>query len=289
MKRSLLFFALAICSCALFAQDTITGWSFPVNAGTDSLNANFGTTQNKGYDLRFQWTTPNDSTINSIFFTDGSTSYAAATTGWDNGANDKYWSVKFKASTYGDIKVSSKQKGIFGSYDPGPGQFKLQWKLSGGEWADITGGTIQVANDWTTGKVDTLPIPVSDQGTTSIYIRWLSTTNLDINGAALTANGISMIDDILVTGRNTSGINDIIYTNRVNVYPVPNHGSFTVDSKVALSSLAVYDVLGKRIYTCQNPGLKNTITLPGASKGTYFLKIGFSDTDKQYTVKFQID
>jgi hypothetical protein len=73
MKKLYLFVTLALITLSLNAQDVLSGWSFPVNTGTDSLNANVGLSGNQAYDLRFQWVTPNDTTINSIFFTDGST------------------------------------------------------------------------------------------------------------------------------------------------------------------------------------------------------------------------
>jgi hypothetical protein len=289
MKKLYLFLTLALISGALNAQDTLTGWTFPVNSGLDSLNANLGTIQNKGYDLRFQWVTPNDTTINSVFFTDGSTSYAAATTGWDNGANDKYWSIKFKAPGYENIKVSSAQKSVYSTYDAGPGDFKLQYKISGDEYADIPGGTIHVINDWTTGKVENLPVPVSNQGSSSVYLRWLSTTNNNFFGDPLTANGINMIDDILVTGTAPSGSEDILFTNRVNIYPVPNKGVFTVESTIPLSSVMVTDLSGKTIYSSRDKGIHLNINLGNVSKGTYLLKVNFIDSEKPYTVKILID
>jgi hypothetical protein len=273
----------------LLAQDTLTGWSFPVNTGTDSLNANYGTAQNKGYDLRFQWVDPNDTTVNTVFFGEGSPDFAGAVTGWENGANKKYWSIKFKAPGYENIKISSKQKSLFSTYDAGPGDFKLQWKISGGEYADVPGGTIQVANDWTISQVSNLPVPVTGQGSSSVYIRWISTTNEDFNGSPLSANGISMIDDILVTGNAASGSNDILFTSRVRIYPIPNKGIFTVESTVPVSSLEVSDMNGRTIYTTMNPNVKQTINLGSIGAGSYLLKVTFTDTEKPYLVKFLVD
>jgi hypothetical protein len=289
MKKLLLFAAATILSCAVMAQDTLTGWTFPVNTGTDSLNANMGTSQNMGYDIRFQWVTPNDTTVDVIFFVNGATSYAAATTHWDNAADQKYWSVKFKASGYSDIKVSSSQKSSYDGYNAGPGAFKLQWRLSSGDFADVPNGAVTVKDDWTTGKVENLPVPVTGQGTSSIYIRWIATTSNDYNGTAVTPNGISMIDDILITGTTSSGTEDIIFTNRVNVYPVPNNGRFTVDSKVSIKTIRISDISGHTIYSAANPGSTFPVDLGNVSKGSYIMTIGFSDTDKPYTVKFQVD
>ena len=290
MKKLLLFLTLALISGTLTAQDTLTGWTFPVNSGLDSLNANLGTNQNKGYDLRFQWVLlPSDTTVNSVFFTDGPTTYAAATTGWENGADTKYWSVKFKANNYTNFKVSSKQRSFHSNYNGGPAQFKLQWKLSGGTYEDVTGGTIQVADDWTTGELVNLPVPITAPGTNSVYLRWISTTNLDIHGLDITPNGISMIDDILVTGTSALGTDEILFTNRLNIYPVPNHGKFTIESKVPAVSVEVSDLQGRTVYSSKNEGVKFVIDLGSAAKGNYILKVAFIDTDKPYIVKVLVD
>ena len=289
MKKLLLFVTAACLSGVLLAQDTLTGWTFPVTSGPDSLNANMGTDQNQGYDIRFQWVTPNDTTVNTVFFTDGVTSYAAATTGWTDAANNKYWSIKFKAPGYSDFKVSSAQRSQYADFMEGPGEFKLQWRLSSNDYADVPNGTVQVSNDWGMGTITNLPVPITNQGTSSIYIRWIATTNLDFHGNPVTPTGISMIDDILVTGTASSGTTDILFTNRINIYPVPNKGNFTFESRVPVTSLVVTDISGKEIYSVANPGLKSTVNLGKVSQGIYILKVGFIDADKPCSIKFIVD
>jgi hypothetical protein len=291
MKKLLLILSLVLATGVLFAQtDTITGWTFPTTGGADSLNANLGTSTNMGYDLRFQWVgTTSDSTVDVVMFVDGATTYAAACQQWDNGADAKYWSIKFKAPGYENIKVSSKQRGNYEGFTAGPKDFKLQWKLSGGEWADINGGTVTVANDWTTSVVSDLAVPVTGQGSTSVYIRWLQTSNTDINGGTVAVTGISMIDDILVVGTAPSGTEDIIFTKRVQIYPVPNHGKFTIESKVAVNSFEITDLSGRTIYVNHTTGTRFPIDLGSVSRGTYLLKVGFTDSDKPYTMKFVVD
>lgn len=267
------------------AQDTLTGWTFPVNSGADSLNANLGTAGNQGYDLRFQLviTPEEDSTMNTIYFADGAETYAAATAGWDNGAESKFWSIKFKAADYSNFKVSSKQKSM-----DGPRDFKLQWRLSSTTFVDVPEGTVTLANDWTTGVVNQLPVPIADQGTGSIYIRWLMNSNTDVNGNTVAPAGVSMIDDILVTGVSSLGVDEILFTNRITIYPVPNNGSFTVKSTQPLTSLTIVDGTGKTVYTNTNPLLENPVNLSGAAKGSYLLQVKFADSDKNYAKPFVI-
>ena len=280
---------MLIIAGALSAQETLTGWTFPVNSGADSLNANLGTTQNKTYDLRFQWVlTPTvDSTLNTVTFVDGATTFAAATTGWDNGANVKFWSIKFKASDYSQFKVSSKQKSD--AANPGPRDFKLQWRLSSGAYADVAGGAITLGADWTTGVVANLPVPITGQGTSSIYIRWIMSSNTDINGGTVAATGQSMIDDILVTGVSTLGQNEILYTSRLKVFPSPNNGTFTVSSTEPIDFMSVVDVNGRTISTLENPLQKQSVTISDAKPGIYFLKVRFSDSDQDFSTRFIVE
>jgi len=280
---------MLIIAGALSAQETLTGWTFPVNSGADSLNANLGTTQNKTYDLRFQWVlTPTvDSTLNTVTFVDGATTFAAATAGWDNGANVKFWSIKFKASDYSQFKVSSKQKSD--AANPGPRDFKLQWRLSSGAYADVAGGAITLGADWTTGVVANLPVPITGQGTSSIYIRWIMSSNTDINGGTVAATGQSMIDDILVTGVSTLGQNEILYTSRLKVFPSPNNGTFTVSSTEPIDFMSVVDVNGRTISTLENPLQKQSVTISDAKPGIYFLKVRFSDSDQDFSTRFIVE
>ena len=98
----------------------------------------------------------------------------------------------------------------------------------------------------------------------------------------MTPNGISMIDDILVTGTSSSGTSDILFTNRIHIYPVPNNGMFNVESKIPVTSLEVYDLNGRTIFKTSGTGSVYKVNLGSVSKGVYLLKIAFVDTDKLY-------
>ena len=289
MKKNLLLIALTFVASAIFAQDTLTGWNFPVNSGADSLNATMGLTQNKSYDLRFQMTltATTDSTFNTVYFTNGATTYAATSAGWQNGSGIKFWSVKFKAQNYSNIKVSSKQ---LSSYDnQGPRDFKLQWKLSGGTWADIDGGIVTVAEDWTTGVVSNLAVPASNTGTTSVYIRWLMNSNVGTHDGTVVPFGESAIDDILVTGTSTLGTNDILFTNRLSVVPNSSHGIFTVKSTEQISELSILNTAGQVVRHVSNPSLSEKFDLTREGKGIYFVRVKFVDNDAMTTSKIVVE
>lgn len=289
MKKHLLLILFALFMSAAFAQDTITGWTFPVNSGADSLNANLGTAQNQGYDLRFQWvlTATTDSTLNTVYFDDGPTTYCAAASGWDNGADVKFWSIKFKAADYTSFKVSSKQRSS--SDNKGPEDFKLQWRLSSGTFEDIPGGTVTVGDDWIMGVVTDLPVPITGQGSSSVYIRWIMTSNNGVGDGEVVPNGYSLIDDILVTGISTLGTHDILYTNRLNVSPNPNHGKFTVKSTGPVAEMSIFNVSGNVVRTVAKPSATEQFDLQGLAKGVYFLKVKFEDSDAVSTSKLVIE
>ncbi len=289
MKKTLLMIFVLLLSGVVFAQDTLTGWTFPVNSGPDSLNANLGTNQNKSYDIRFQMilSPTSDSTINTIFFADGPTTFAAATPNWDNGSESKFWSAKFKANGYSNFKVSSKQKS-----DPtlgGPKDFKLQWRLSSTSYEDVPNGEITVAGDWTTGVISELPVPITNPGSSSIYIRWIMSSNDDINGGTVAATGVSMIDDILVTATAPSGNEEIIYNTKLLVSPNPNEGSFTLNSTKPLTHITIIDAGGKVIQNVTAAGTSMKVSIPGVASGTYFFKARVKGDDNEVVTRFVVE
>jgi hypothetical protein len=278
MKKQLLIVILMCTVLSLGAQTVITGWSFPVNSGPDSLNANTGLPGNLGYDIRFEGT---DTVYETIFFATGATDYAAAATGWDNGMDARFWSVKFKAENYGSFKISSKQSSS-GEFD-GPRDFKLQWKISGGSYADVPSGSVTVADDWTTGVVSTLDLPVTGQGSSSVYVRWIMTSNTSVMGGAVNPLGETRIDDILITGVSSLGNNEILFSNRLTVSPNPSQGIFSVRSTVPLKEIRIVGMDGKTVMNNACQGSVMEVSLPGLAAGTYALSVKFDDQDAWYT------
>ncbi len=276
MKKPLLFIAMFIITLSVSAQDTITGFSFPLN-DTTSKYPDLGLLSNAGYDIRKEGTT-----ADTITYTNGVTDYAATTTNWDNGANTKFWSIKFKAPGYTDFKVSSKQRS--GGNAPGPKDFQLQWRLSGGTYADVPNGAIVCANNWNTGVLDQLPVPITGQGTTSIYLRWLMTSNVDANGGTVAANGISKIDNIIITATNSVGVEETVYENAVNIYPNPSNGVISVNAVEPINEIMIYNAIGKLVCHQKSSQLTNTIDLKAFGNGVYFLNVRFGDTN-YYTGK----
>ncbi len=283
MKKTLLIIAMFMLtlSISVNAQDTISGFSFPIN-DTTSKHPNFGLQTNKGYTIYKEDTA---TTIgDTITFTNGVTTgdYAATTTNWGNGANAKFWSVKFKAPNYTNFKVSSKQRS--GGNTPGPKNFKLQWRLSAGNYADVPNGAVICANDWTTGVVNQLTVPITGQGTGSVYIRWIMTTNDDANGGTVASTGISKIDDIIITATNTVGIEETVFTNAIAIYPNPSNGLIYIDAVEIVKEICVYNTLGSLILRNKPLQQNNSIDLSSFGSGIYFVNVRYDD-NSNYTGK----
>ncbi|MFZ4401779.1 MAG: T9SS type A sorting domain-containing protein [Bacteroidales bacterium] len=275
MKKTLLFITMFILSLSIYAQDTISGFSFPLN-DTTSKRPNFGLQTNKSYAIFKEDTAT--SVTDTIMFTNGVTTgdYAATTTKWNNGANRIFWSIKFKAPNYTNFKVSSKQRS--GGNTPGPKNFKIQWRLSAGTYADVPNGAIICANDWTTGVVNQLAVPITAQGTSSIYIRWIMTSNDDANGGTVAATGISKIDDIIITATSSTGVEETVYTNAVSIYPNPSNGLFNVEASDAINEIMVYNALGNLVYHSKPSVLSSKIDLSEYKAGFYFVKVRYDDS-----------
>ena len=153
------------------AQDTIVQWTFPTESGLADGGA---ITANLNQEIETSGGT------NDIQFKNGITTKAAQATGWNDGADEKKWKVEFETTGYTNIKLSSIITS--GGNDPGPRDFKVQYRAENGEWTDIENSEFQTANDWTTGALVELPIPTICNDQALIKIRWIMTSDTATNG-----------------------------------------------------------------------------------------------------------
>jgi hypothetical protein len=261
--------------------DTITGWDFIDNTDT-TFNADMGLVGNMNYDIRAE---DSAGIARTLTYTNGATNYAATATGWDAGDSIKFWSIKFKANDLMDMKVYSKQSS--GGSTPGPKYWKLQYYVSPNDWADIPGGSVTVANDWTTGVISGLALPSSlnNPGTASIHLRWVMASNESSGGGAVLSTGISKIDDILVTGTSTAGITTVIYDNRVGVYPNPCRNTLNIESSEEIAVTEIYNILGARVYSSNSESQNLQVNVANFDAGLYVVVLHFNNESKVVTRK----
>ncbi len=271
--RKRLLFVLAFSGVMIFnvsAQfDTIIGFSFADTLDT-VFNADLGLSVNLAYGILAE---DSSGTVRMLTYTNGATGYAATASEWDEGANNKFWSVEFKADGYHDFVLYSKQRS--GGANPGPKNWKVQCKLEGGTYEDVPGGTITVGNNWTTGVIDSLPLSVNlnNPGTTSIYVRWMMTDNVNASGGTVAVAGISKIDDIVVTGIGTTGDEAVIFENNISVYPNPCNDILNVFSSEETSEVEIVDLQGRVVYKCTEKFNEKGIDIRDFAEGIYMLRI----------------
>jgi hypothetical protein len=141
IKKLLLFMMLLPVFQLAQAQEEIVKWTFPNNLLSDTVQ-NGTSLLNLTQVIRVEGAGP-------ISMKNGFTDYAAQGSNWENGMDSKNWNIKFKTTGYDHVQLSSKQQA--GGNNGGPKDFKLQFKIgSSGTWADVAGGIVTLANDWTT-------------------------------------------------------------------------------------------------------------------------------------------
>jgi hypothetical protein len=279
MKKQLFFlFGLLMISTFINAQIIISQWTFPVGDTTSNVPDSC-ITPNVGYSIYAQDTAKwSNTVVREHFFTSGASTSAAGVCGWNNGANKKVWSVKFKTNNATNLAVSSKQSSGF-TY-PGPKYWKIQAQISGQPWVDITGGNITVNSNWTTGTVTNLPLGSAfDNKTSSLYIRWVMVSDSSTAGTLVDSTGVSKIDDIIIKGNtSTFGVEEVLFDSRFNVYPNPlNSEILNIESTKGIINLNVYNIEGKLVESYKNIGYSNKVNFSNLKKGVYFLKPEYFD------------
>jgi hypothetical protein len=229
---------IALCSPA---QTLIVQWTFPNGNSGDSI-ANGGIPANSTQAIRAVGTSPID------FSKNGFTTKAAQATGWDNGAGSKCWQTSLSTKGYTGIKLSSRQQS--GGNNPGPRDFKLQYRLgNAGTWTDITGGSIVTANDWTTAYVNNLSLPAECDDQDMVFVRWLMNSNVPSSGSGeVVAAGISKIDDIFITADFSTGIESVTEDSGIVLFPNPViNNLLTIQTDESSLLVNVFDLNGKEV------------------------------------------
>ncbi|MCF8231071.1 MAG: T9SS type A sorting domain-containing protein [Bacteroidales bacterium] len=249
----------------------LAGWSFP-NAFSTEYTPDTSIAENSDFELELI----NDNIGDAEAFNLGSgySTYAAYASGWSDMSEQKYWMVKFKTDGYVNVYFSSRQSSK--SQYPGPGSFVVQYRVGGGEWTDIEGAQVQVDDSWNTGVLENVSLPeICWDTTASVYLRWLSTSNTDFNGNALTDEDVSIIDDIRIRGEvNTIGTEDIEAPDKLDISPVPADDKLYVSSDEKFAQISVFSLRGKQIKTIEAANVRQLqINVANINPGPYVLRI----------------
>lgn len=271
MKKLLLVLVSCIITIGMInaQNDTITGWTFPVDNGSDSLNANYGTDQNMAFSIRFE--DDGTGTQGDITFTNGASDFAATADGWDNGADNKYWLISFQANDFKDMVLYSKQRS--GGNKPGPKYFKIQYRINSiSSWTDLTTTDIEVANDWTTGVANGLALPATlNNCQETVFIRWLMASNESSGGGTVAADGVSKIDEIFIIGLNNEDVEELVYAN-VKVFPNPVTEILTIKAPFDVKRAEIYSISGALVKSVEGNNIQK-MNVENLSAGKYILNL----------------
>jgi hypothetical protein len=126
----------------------------------------------------------------------GTGTWAPNSNGWDSGALVKFWQIDISTEGYGNITLSSKQR----SSSSGPANFKVQYSIDGSVWTDVPGSDIVVAENFTSGVLTDISLPVACNNATTLFLRWIMKDDVSVGGSAVGSTGTNRIDDIVVKG-----------------------------------------------------------------------------------------
>jgi hypothetical protein len=259
LASTLVFLLVASIQISVQAQDTLVQWTFP----TELALADGGIIP-----ANLSQAIETAGGTSEIQFKNGLTSKAAQATQWENGADAKKWKVEFETTGYKSIKLSSKITS--GGQNPGPRDFKVQYKVDG-DWTDVAESSFTTANDWTTGVLTDLLLPEACDNQALVKIRWIMTSDTATDGNLVGMEGISKIDDIYLVGDVLSGLDEFGFQNSIIVFPNPATDFIHIAIDGA-SQISLFDVTGKKLMeeVSEVPVNMNIMEL---NPGIYFVRI----------------
>lgn len=181
---------------ALQSNQTVAAWTFPNTTDDNSIDEY--NINNSGKTITGQgFSTTNPPTVTYTQLSNPlSTTSVVSSTGWDAGNGSKFWQIDINTTGASQMKLSSVQR----SSNTGPRDFKVQYQVGAGAWTDVTGTTLTVGNNWTSGVLTDVALPSACDNQSSVLIRWIMTSNTGVNGSAVASGGTSAIDNIYIKG-----------------------------------------------------------------------------------------
>jgi hypothetical protein len=217
--------------------------------------------------------------------------------GWTGGGTNASWGGTLQNNPNGQLKIIPTDSGKLILYPPGHAasagtaamsteykyiQIKLR-NLSGADqlWLRAKySGTYDIIQEFSIGANDA----INDQDYTTYNFEvtesaWTTAPNttkwtfafFDSANGAFTAQTEPkiFIDNILISKSSTLSTNNVSEID-FNIYPNPVQNTLKVDTREAVNSIQLFDVLGKQVLTAQN---SNRIDVSSLDKAIYFAQI----------------
>jgi hypothetical protein len=177
-------------------------------------------------------------------FAAGASGRAVSASGWDgfDELNPKYWLVTISTENLESILLSSKHSGTSSA----PRDFQLQVSLDNISWTDV-GPPILITGDFDEAQLDQIQLPAFVENQPEVFIRWLHTSDIRVDGdPGIGPTGSNRIDDLKITGVNPNA-------ERIVVWPGDTNDDTFVDETDVLSLTAYWASQGPEpIYSFRN-------------------------------------
>ncbi len=85
------------------------------------------------------------------------------------------------------------------------------------------------------------------------------------------------IDDITLIDQTTVGVNELGNKNSFEIYPNPNNGVFTINSKDVIQKIEVTNISGQLLAQETIDSKTHQLQLYNFAQGIYFIKVSYSN------------
>lgn len=256
MKTKLFFLLLfsAFISKAQVLSETFQGTTFPPTGWTT------GSTQpTRPWDFTTVMFNPTGQATFNI------TGGKSACIAWIAGLNDAHLtSPSFSLAGFTSASLTFKAKiGYEYMVNPFPnGDLKVEVSTNGTTWTQVwVEEDYGIYDDYETLNITVSLTPYVGQSNVKIRFRYVADD----------ADSLS-IDDVLVTGLTTLSTAEVS-KSKTNIYPNPTKGEVNIKTDKKIKSTTVLDLSGKVLTV----GSSETVNLSAFAKGTYLVKVEFSD------------
>lgn len=116
--------------------------------------------------------------------------------GWDKGADSKYWEIDFSTKGYGDITLSAKTR----SSKTGPSEFKVIYSTDGVNWSDVPNSEYKITGTALANYMKDITLPKAAEDVENLRVRFIMTSNKTFNDGEVAAAGVTNINSIFVSG-----------------------------------------------------------------------------------------
>ena len=116
--------------------------------------------------------------------------------GWDNGANNKYWEINFSTKGYGDLKLSAKTR----SSGTGPAEFKVIYSSDGVKWNDVPNSEYKITSSTLSNYMKDITLPKEAEDVDNLRVRFVMTSNKTYKDGEVANGGVTNINSIFVSG-----------------------------------------------------------------------------------------